>query len=115
MNTNFVRRVVLFFLIGSAVGVASGGCSRVGDLVGTGTSTKYNQLQEGMTTAQVMAVMGQTTSESFNGSRTTTYTWKNSDGSSITASFQEDRLVSKRRGGDARRRQDARRLRRLLP
>jgi hypothetical protein len=99
----------------SALGASVAGCSLVGNLTGSATSSKYNQLQEGMTTAQAVALMGKATSESFNGSRTTTYTWKSADGSRITASFQEDRLVGKTRGGSARRREDSRKLRRLLP
>lgn len=115
MNKRIARRNALVCVIYSALGVASTGCALVGDLTGTSPASKYGQLQEGMTKAQAMAVMGKATSESFNGSQITTYTWKSSDGTRISASFRDDVLVGRSRGGYTRRLQDSRRLRRLIP
>jgi hypothetical protein len=115
MKSYPLPQVRLGLLCGAMGTLLTAGCSNVADLAGSANSSKYNQLQEGMTSAQAKSVMGSSYEESFNGSRTTTYTWKSADGSRVSASFQDDRLVGKSRGGYTGRRRDRERLRRLLP
>lgn len=67
------------------------------------TKAEFDQLREGMSyedTARVVGASGELQGSSeIAGYWTVTYSWMNSDGSNLSAMFQNGRLVSKSRFG----------------
>lgn len=76
-----------------------------GGTIGTPTVThaKYEQIQEGMTYDEVLAVIGvpgeQLSHSDIAGYETVMYSWKNPNGSNMNAMFQNGRLMTKAQFG----------------
>lgn len=67
------------------------------------TGVKYESIQDGMSYAQVRAIIGEAGEElsrsDIAGYTTVMYSWKNSNGSNMNAMFQNGRLVNKAQFG----------------
>ena len=67
------------------------------------TRSQYDQISEGMTYEQAVAIIGHPGNElsrnDLGGFQTVMYSWRNSDGSNMNAMFQNDRLISKAQFG----------------
>lgn len=63
------------------------------------TMDEYNQLAPGTGISQAQMIIGGQGKEVSSGNNVITYQWKNPDGSSATAVFKGDQLISKTQTG----------------
>ncbi len=67
------------------------------------TKTEFDQIREGMTYEQVAAIIGASgellSSNDLAGFKTVMYSWANSNGSSMNAIFQNEKLIQKAQFG----------------
>jgi hypothetical protein len=66
----------------------------------TGTTQAFERLRTGMTTTEVAALLGVPRTETADGPRVV-QTWRIPDGQTFVVEFEDGKLVSKRRPGDA--------------
>lgn len=96
-NTEFI---VVMFLNDKLTTKTQAGLSK--NIIESLSLEKYNQLKDGMKYDEVVSILGEGEEQSVTeilGSKTTSYQWKGEGYSSITATFQNDKLNSKSQFG----------------